>query len=183
MVARAIAAAARGYRAYTQALMDLGATVCTRATPRCGECPVAVGLRGAAHGPRRGTARRRVPSRRGRRAQFACCCMERAGAHPSRKASRRRDLGRVVEPPRNRSRGRRRAPLQGAISRQRHRRRRARSDRARLHALPADDASAACRGAEVAAARGSAGLLWLTRDDALAAALPAPIRKLLRHLS
>ena len=26
------------------------------------------------------------------------------------------------------------------------------------------------------------GLLWLTRDDALAAALPAPIRKLLRRL-
>ena len=26
---------------YTQALMDLGATVCARATPRCGECPVA----------------------------------------------------------------------------------------------------------------------------------------------
>ncbi|MFZ5557892.1 MAG: A/G-specific adenine glycosylase [Pseudomonadota bacterium] len=27
--------------AYTQALMDLGAMVCTRARPRCGECPVA----------------------------------------------------------------------------------------------------------------------------------------------
>lgn len=26
---------------YTQALMDLGATLCTRASPRCGECPVA----------------------------------------------------------------------------------------------------------------------------------------------
>ena len=26
---------------YTQALMDLGATVCKRAAPRCGECPVA----------------------------------------------------------------------------------------------------------------------------------------------
>src|SRR5437588_11736678 len=25
---------------YTQALMDLGATICTRAKPRCGECPV-----------------------------------------------------------------------------------------------------------------------------------------------
>ena len=27
---------------YTQALMDLGATVCTRSAPRCGACPVAV---------------------------------------------------------------------------------------------------------------------------------------------
>jgi A/G-specific adenine glycosylase len=31
---------ATGVEAYTQGLMDLGATVCTR-TPRCGECPVA----------------------------------------------------------------------------------------------------------------------------------------------
>ena len=31
----------RGVRAYTQALMDLGATVCTRSNPACGRCPVA----------------------------------------------------------------------------------------------------------------------------------------------
>ena len=29
-----------GIEPYTQALMDLGATVCTRAAPRCGACPV-----------------------------------------------------------------------------------------------------------------------------------------------
>lgn len=28
---------------YTQAIMDLGATVCTRTKPRCGECPIASG--------------------------------------------------------------------------------------------------------------------------------------------
>jgi A/G-specific adenine glycosylase len=32
---------ARGIRAYTQGLMDLGATLCTRRKPRCGDCPVA----------------------------------------------------------------------------------------------------------------------------------------------
>jgi len=32
---------ARGTGTYTQALMDLGATVCTRAKPACGRCPVA----------------------------------------------------------------------------------------------------------------------------------------------
>ncbi|MEW5943350.1 MAG: A/G-specific adenine glycosylase [Pseudomonadota bacterium] len=32
-----------GIEAYTQALMDLGATVCTRTRPACGECPVANG--------------------------------------------------------------------------------------------------------------------------------------------
>ncbi len=30
----------REVEAYTQGLMDLGATLCTRARPRCGECPV-----------------------------------------------------------------------------------------------------------------------------------------------
>ena len=32
---------ARGIEAYTQALMDLGATLCTRANPACARCPVA----------------------------------------------------------------------------------------------------------------------------------------------
>lgn len=32
---------ARGIETYTQALMDLGATVCTRANPACDRCPVA----------------------------------------------------------------------------------------------------------------------------------------------
>ena len=32
---------ARGIEAYTQALMDLGATVCTRSSPACARCPVA----------------------------------------------------------------------------------------------------------------------------------------------
>ncbi len=30
----------RNVAAYTQAMMDLGATLCTRSKPRCGECPV-----------------------------------------------------------------------------------------------------------------------------------------------
>jgi len=33
----------KGIETYTQALMDLGATVCTRANPACGRCPVATG--------------------------------------------------------------------------------------------------------------------------------------------
>ena len=35
---------------YTQAIMDLGATVCMRASPRCGECPVADDCEAACHG-------------------------------------------------------------------------------------------------------------------------------------
>jgi A/G-specific adenine glycosylase len=34
---------ARGTRAYAQGLMDLGATVCTRADPGCARCPLALG--------------------------------------------------------------------------------------------------------------------------------------------
>ena len=33
---------ASGIEGYTQGLMDLGATLCVRARPRCGDCPVAV---------------------------------------------------------------------------------------------------------------------------------------------
>ena len=32
---------ADGVAAYTQAMMDLGATICTKTVPRCGECPLA----------------------------------------------------------------------------------------------------------------------------------------------
>ncbi|MGE5624666.1 MAG: A/G-specific adenine glycosylase [Bacillota bacterium] len=35
---------------YTQAIMDLGATVCTRSRPRCGECPVSADCRAHALG-------------------------------------------------------------------------------------------------------------------------------------
>jgi A/G-specific adenine glycosylase len=33
---------ANGAAQYTQAIMDLGATLCTRRSPRCGECPLAM---------------------------------------------------------------------------------------------------------------------------------------------
>jgi len=36
---------ARDAATYTQAIMDLGATLCTRSRPRCGECPIATDCR------------------------------------------------------------------------------------------------------------------------------------------
>ena len=36
--------------AYTQAIMDLGATVCTRSRPRCADCPLACGCHALRHG-------------------------------------------------------------------------------------------------------------------------------------
>ena len=41
---------AKRVAAYTQAIMDLGATLCTRGRPRCGECPVAADCRAHAAG-------------------------------------------------------------------------------------------------------------------------------------
>ena len=35
---------------YTQAIMDLGATLCTRASPRCADCPIASGCRARIEG-------------------------------------------------------------------------------------------------------------------------------------
>lgn len=39
--------------AYTQAIMDLGATVCTRSAPRCAACPLASGCHAFRHGEQR----------------------------------------------------------------------------------------------------------------------------------
>jgi A/G-specific adenine glycosylase len=41
---------ARSVQTYTQALMDLGATVCTRASPGCGRCPLASSCAALARG-------------------------------------------------------------------------------------------------------------------------------------
>ena len=41
---------APGVAAYTQAIMDLGATVCTRSTPACGACPMSAGCIAALEG-------------------------------------------------------------------------------------------------------------------------------------
>ncbi|MEE8055383.1 MAG: A/G-specific adenine glycosylase [Gammaproteobacteria bacterium] len=53
---------------YTQAIMDLGATVCTRARPRCDRCPLSIGCNARAHGQQSQfpgvRARKRLPVHR-----------------------------------------------------------------------------------------------------------------------
>lgn len=51
---------------FTQAIMDLGATLCTRTRPRCGECPVGAGCRAYAEG-RIAELPGRRPAKAGRR--------------------------------------------------------------------------------------------------------------------
>jgi A/G-specific adenine glycosylase len=69
---------------YTQAIMDLGATVCTRANPRCAECPIAADCRARIEGrtaqlPARKRATQRLrATRRSRRAVMLIA--RRAGA-------------------------------------------------------------------------------------------------------
>ena len=54
--------------AYTQAIMDLGATVCTRSKPRCAACPLASGCHAFRHGEQQllptGRTRNSLPVRR-----------------------------------------------------------------------------------------------------------------------
>jgi A/G-specific adenine glycosylase len=171
----------RGIETYTQALMDLGATICTRTMPRCNECPVDVDCAARSEdrvaelpSPRPAKSR---PSRGVR-----MLLMERAGAILLEKRPdagiwgglwslpeidltadvarhcKARFLADVVV-------GDELAPIEHAFT---HYRLTIRPQRVAVRKWPP---------------RAEApGLLWLTRDDALAAALPAPIRKLLASL-
>jgi A/G-specific adenine glycosylase len=171
----------RGIETYTQALMDLGATICTRAVPRCDKCPVAADC----------VARREgriaeLPSPRPTKAlpqrAVRVLLIERAGAilfekRPSvgiwaglwslpevavdddiaRQCKARFATDVVV--------GEALAPIDHGFT---HFRLTIHPQRIGVRKWPA---------------RAEApGLLWLTRDDALAAALPAPIKALIRRM-
>ena len=166
---------------YTQALMDLGATVCTRTSPRCGDCPVA----------RDCVARvedriASLPSPRPRKAlpQRAVCALliERAGTILFEKRAAVGIWGGLWSLPETpvdadvvahcRARfaahvavGDALAPIEHGFT---HFRLTIVPQRVVVRSWP--------HRAE------SPGFLWLTRDDALAAALPAPIRSLVRSL-
>ena len=85
--------------AYTQAIMDLGATVCTRNRPRCAECPLASGCHALRHGEQQqlptGKTRNCPAGAQGGIRPVA----ERAGRNPAGKTPPGRYLGRVVELP------------------------------------------------------------------------------------
>jgi A/G-specific adenine glycosylase len=165
--------------AYTQALMDLGATVCTRAAPRCDACPVARDCVARCEG-----RIEELPSPRPKkvlpRRALRVLVIERAGMILLEKRPavgiwgglwslpetsvdddvvahcRARFAARV-------ERGEELAPIEHGFTHY------------RLTMLPQRI------GVREWPHRAEApGLIWLTHEDALAAALPAPIRKLLR---
>ena len=110
-----------GIEIYTQALMDLGATVCLRAAPRCAACPVAGDCvarrddrdRRAADAAAEKTLPRRTPHRAAARAPRRSA----AGKRPAK-----RGLGGIVEPARARCRRRPGRALQPSASPPRSRR-------------------------------------------------------------
>ncbi|MET0203362.1 MAG: A/G-specific adenine glycosylase [Casimicrobiaceae bacterium] len=166
---------------YTQALMDLGATLCTRSSPRCDVCPVAGDC--VARNERRIDE---LPSPRPRRVlpqrAVRVLLFERGGAillekrpplgiwgglwslpelalEDDPRAFARAHFGADAEP------AAALAPIAHGFT---HFALTLHPQRMRVHDWPAT--------AE------SPGRLWLGRDDALGAALPAPIRKLLQSL-
>jgi len=166
---------------YTQALMDLGATVCTRASPCCGECPLAgdcVALRDG----RTATLPSPRPTKRVPQRAVRVLVIERAGTLLLEK-----------RPPAGIWAGLWSLPeVDVATDIARHCKARFAANVVVGAALPAiEHAFTHFRltilpqrvTARTWPARAEApGLEWLTRDDALAAALPAPIRKLLGTL-
>ena len=170
-----------GVATYTQGLMDLGATVCTRSAPRCDACPVA---RDCVARLKRKIAE--LPSPRPKKAlpqrAVRVLVLERAGTLLLEKRPAAGIWGGLWSLPE--------LPVDADIV---------------AHCLVRWDARVVA-GAELApiehgfthyrltilprrvAVRSwprraeSPGLVWLTRDDALAAALPAPIRALIRTL-
>ena len=171
----------RGIEGYTQALMDLGATLCTRAKPRCGDCPV-----GTLCVARREGRTAELPSPRPRRAlprrETAMllllhkgeillekrppagiwgglwCLPEADPAEDASSVSRRRYGAEVSET-------RPLPPVEQGFT----------HFRLRIHP----------RLAQVVSVPGAArepGLMWISLEDALGAALPAPVRRLLQAL-
>ena len=166
---------------YTQALMDLGATVCTRASPRCGNCPVATDCVALATGRVAALPSPRPAKARPTRA-VRVLLMEHAGTillekrpalgiwaglwslpeiHPDEDIARHckaRYAASVVA-------GDELDPIEHGFT---HYQLTMHPQRVAVRTWPS---------------RAEApGLIWLTREDALAAALPAPIRKLLRQI-
>jgi A/G-specific adenine glycosylase len=166
-----------GVEAYTQGMMDLGATVCTRAKPRCDACPVA----------RDCVARREdridtLPGRRARRSmphrEVQIVWIERAGEVLLERRPATGVWGRlwslpeidVAADPVAAMRGRygiggrlieRLAPVEHAFTH---------------YALTMHPSRLSATTSRIA---GSAECMWMARAELGGAALPAPIRKLL----
>jgi len=153
----------RGLRTYTQALMDLGATVCTRSKPACERCPVA-----ARCVARREDRVHELPSRRAR------------APLPLRRATWYVLLheGRVLL---ERRPG---AGLWGGLWTFPERRPRGLAKLRKLPALEHGFTHFRLRAQPLLGTvrKAAPGQVWLDIEDAVGAAVPAPVRSLLKSL-
>jgi A/G-specific adenine glycosylase len=172
----------REIETYTQALMDLGAIVCTRSAPHCGACPVAGDCVA-----RRDDRVAELPSPRPRKAlpqrAVRVLVLEHAGTILLEKRPAAGIWAGLWSLP----------ETAVAADIDRHCQARFAATVVVGEELPAIEHGFTHYRLTIHPQRvavrtwpsgaRSPGLLWLTRDDALAAALPAPIRKLLRGMA
>ncbi len=168
-------------RGYTQGLMDLGASLCTRSRPRCGDCPLTPDCVALRHGrvaalpaPR---PRRPLPLRvtwmlllmHGREVLLekrppagvwgGLWCLPELAEQNEAAGSAHTRFGAVIGQPR---------PLPAVAHGLTH---------FRLDIRPL-----LCEVRTVELRAGSPGSVWLSLDEALGAAIPAPVRAILRSL-
>ena len=172
-------AAREGIEAYTQGMMDLGATVCTRTQPRCDACPVAADCVA-----RRDDRIAELPGKRARRElphrEVQVVLVERAGEVLLERRPATGVWGRLWSLPEIRVED---DPV--AALRERY------DIAARLvgHLAPVEHAfthyALTMRPSHLAARasgrRAPAECVWIARSDLGGAALPAPIRRLLQR--
>ena len=171
----------RGVERYTQGLMDLGALVCTRTKPRCGECPVSADCaafrRGLTATLPHARPRKALPVRR-----TVMLVLEHAG-----------EVLLVKRPPTGVWPGLWSLPeVADARAAAGECRARFGVEPGRFAALPEvahgfshyrlDIEPRRAGVAQRAARAAEPGALWLTVEEALAAAIPAPVRRILQSL-
>jgi A/G-specific adenine glycosylase len=156
----------RGIETYTQGLMDLGATICTRANPACERCPVAVdcvarreGRIGELPAPR---ARKQQPTRRATWFVFV---------HRGEVLLERRPSAGIWG-------GLWAFPEQALACKIRNKKRLPALEHGFTH-FKLKVQPVLCR---VSARTETPGLIWLPLQDAVAAAVPAPVKTLLSGL-
>ena len=120
---------------YTQAIMDLGATLCTRSRPACTVCPLASDCAAARAGTQALYPAPRPKRERAQRQRRGARRARSGWPRAARAAARARHLGRALQLAGAGGRGFAARVVRAHARRRRRGRARARDDRARVHAL------------------------------------------------
>ncbi len=174
-----------GIGRYIQAQMDLGATLCTRARPACARCPFhddCVARRDGRVAELPAARPKKAVPRRGAR----CAVIVHQGAVLLERRPPAGIWGGLLALPRVARRGGRRAGLERAALRPRHRRTRSRSLRS---PTPSPTSCSSCNRCccrpptRSTASADDGALCWLPLGAHAEAALPTPVRRILDELA